>query len=571
MTSVTRTFCLGRGVWFNLHYRDGVLETVEEHDLHSGGVVEPTGIRPREPDSQEETFIARVKERCKGEAAIIDKAHIFLLSDERMVDVFRADLDNSYYTYTPGVPLIEKRAMRGNRVLDADSYKLSHSGVYPNFVTGMFSYGEARTRNDPIVFFGLQMWLMKTWLTPLTRGEIDEAEKFAGAHGEPFDRAPWDKIIDQYDGKLPVTIRALPEGTVVRSGIPLYSVECTDPDLFWLSAYIETSMQRGVWYPTTIASNDYKNYRTCKMYLNESADTLDLLPFMLHDFGGRGVTSEESAQIGGAAHLVYFMGSDTISGVRAANWYYDSPMAAFSCTASEHSVQTAFGKLNQAAYLHKMLDRYAKPGAIVSIVIDGYDTFREGGMLCSPAFVEKIKASGARVVFRPDSGDPREIIPRLLEMQASAFGTTRNSKGYKVINNVGIIQGDGIDHEMMEELLKIVTDMGYSAQNIVFGSGGGLLQKVNRDTYKFAQKASAIQVSGRDWKGISKDPITDPGKKSKSGRVTATRWKMTGELGWADLDQPLSDEFEDIFQTVFKDGELLVRTNLEEVRARARA
>lgn len=566
MTNVTRTFCLGRGVWYNLNYQDGALVHVQEHDMRAGGIVTPA-----DGETLEGLFIRLVDARCAHEEAIIDKANVFLLSDERMVDVYRADLDNSYFTYTPGVPLIEKRAMHGNRVLDADSYKLSHSGVYPNFVTGMFSYGEARTKNDAIVFFGLQMWLMKTWLTPLTRGEIDEAEKFAAAHGEPFDRAPWDKIIDVYDGKLPVTIRALPEGTVVRSGIPLYSVECTDPDLFWLSAYIETSMQRGVWYPTTIASNDYKNYRTCKMYLNESADTLDLLPFMLHDFGGRGVSSEETAQIGGAAHLVYFMGSDTISGVRAANWYYDSPMSAYSVAASEHSVQTAFGKLNQLAYLNRMLDRYAKPGAIVSMVIDGYDTFREAGVLCSPSMVEKIKASGARVVFRPDSGDPREIIPRLLEMQAAAFGTTRNSKGYKVINNVGIIQGDGIDHEMMEELLKIVTDMGYSAQNIVFGSGGGLLQKVNRDTYKFAQKASAIQVSGRDWKGISKDPITDPGKKSKSGRVTATRWKMTGELGWADLDQPLSDEFEDIFQTVFKDGELLIRTNLEEVRARARA
>lgn len=568
-----RTFCIGRGLWFFFHYEGNILVKLEEHNMQTAVDYETAidnfetirpGILEAELARQEflkQVFLDRVSEITSYNSDIHTKAENFLKSDAKMYDALRSD---AAVPYTFG----NKTVMPNNRVLDADSYKLSHSGVYPKEVTGMFAYLEARTKADPIVFFGMQMWIMKTLLTPITVEEVDEAVAFAATHGEPFDRTPWDKVLKVYGGFLPLKIRALPEGTVAKSGVPLYTIECTDPDLFWLVSYIETSAQRGIWYPTTIASNDLKNYRICKRYLNESADTLDSLPFMLHDFGARGVSSEETAQIGGAAHLVYFMGSDTISGVRAANWYYNSPMAAFSVPASEHSVQTAYGKIGQERYLGSMLDRYAKKGAIVSIVLDGYDTYREAMTLCSK-FKDKIIASEAKVVFRPDSGDPLEVIPRLLEMQAATFGFTVNSKGYKVINNVGIIQGDGISTESMEAILNLITSLGYSAQNIVFGSGGALLQKVNRDTYKFAQKSSAVLV-GDSWKGISKSPVTDMGKASKAGRVTATRWKMTGELGYADMSQPLNDEFEDIMQTVYENGKLLITTTLEEVRALAR-
>jgi nicotinamide phosphoribosyltransferase len=271
------------------------------------------------------------------------------------------------------------------------------------------------------------------------------------------------------------------------------------------------------------------------------------------------------------AHLVNFMGSDTISGVRAANFYYDIPMAAFSVPASEHTIQTAFGSTSeqQVEYLRAMIRTYGKPGAILSIVIDGYHTFREATALCT-VLKDEIVASGAKVVFRPDSGDPLEIVPKLLQMQADAFGYDTNELGYKKIRTVGVIQGDGVDALMIDMLLLKIANMGFRADNIVFGSGGALLQKVNRDTYKFAQKACAILVRNPDgseeWVGISKDPITDPGKKSKAGVLTLARSNKTGEYRTISRNA-IDAEWEDQMQVVYRNGELFNLIKFDEVRA----
>jgi len=460
--------------------------------------------------------------------------------------------------------------LQPNPIMKADSYKFSHPFVYKNGIKGMFSYLEARSKGDVIVPFGAQMWVQKNLMTPITMANIDEAEAFAIAHGEPFQRAGWEKVLNVYGGYLPVTIRVVPEGTRVPSQNIIASVECTDPDLFWLSSQLETNMQRGIWYPTTIASNDYKNWRAIRRFALETSDDLSGVPFSLHDFGGRGVSSGETAEVGGAAHLVYFMGSDTIEGVRAANFYYKNSMAAFSVPASEHTVQCSFGSLpwEQREYLEAMLNAFAKPGKIVSIVVDGYDVYREVQQICE--MKDAIIASGARVVLRPDSGDALEIIPRLLKLLEIGFGSTVNTKGYKVINNVGLLQGDGIDYKSMVEIMEVVTLHGYSLSNIVFGSGGGLLQKVNRDTYKFAQKASAILVDEK-WVPVFKDPVTDPGKKSKAGRLTLLRSKMTGEYMTGNMDLPIDDEWEDVMVTLYDHGEMFNLTTLDEVRARAQS
>lgn len=462
--------------------------------------------------------------------------------------------------------------LRTNLILDADSYKLSHAGLYPTDIQGMFAYVEPRIKGETMIPFGLQMWVQKTLLTPITKADIDEAETFAKAHGEPFDRGDWEYILERYHGHLPLTIRAVPEGMRVPSQNILVSVECTDLRVYWLAMYVETSLQRGFWYPTSIATNDYKAKRVFQKYLRLSADNEQALPFMLHDFGGRGVSSEESAQVGGAAHLVNFMGSDTISGVRAANFYYDSPMSAFSVPATEHSIQCAWGPERQEEYLKAVLDKNAKPNAILSVVLDGYDVYREAELLCTK-FRQQIIDSGARVVFRPDSGDPLEVIPRILAMQEVAFGYTVNSKGFKVLNHVGIIQGDGVDTDAIDKILAKVTHLGYSAVNLVFGSGGALLQKVNRDTYKFAQKASAVLVRG-EWVPIFKDPVTDPGKKSKAGRLTLYRSRMTNELVTGSNTGPVDGEWMDMMELVYhsdEGGVIFNKTTLDEVRARVNA
>lgn len=471
--------------------------------------------------------------------------------------------------------------LKSNPILATDSYKLSHPTVYPEGTDGMYAYIEPRTNGkDTVMLFGLQMWLIKFVENPATLDDIYEAEEFAAAHGEPFYRAGWERIVHLHRGIPPIKICAVPEGMPLASGLPLVTIESEDPELAWVVPGIETTLQRGVWYPSTVASMDYAIKRDIAQFYRISGADMSLLPFSLHDFGGRGVTSAEQAEIGGAAHLVNFMGSDTIEGVRAANFYYNSPMAAFSVPATEHSIECAYGGSDEQEeeYLRTVLTKLAKPGGIVSIVIDGYDTFRAAEKLCGP-LKELILQSKAKVVFRPDSGDMMEVVPRLLQMQAAAFGTALTSKGYRKINTVGIIQGDGVDHMQIKSLLGKVLAMGFSADNVVFGSGGSLLQKVNRDTFRFAQKVSAIgknmQVVGAHggtyqmkWSPVNKNPATDRTKASKPGRVRTARSKVTGGFIWYDMDKPLDVEYEDVMRTVFARGKLIDLETLDQIRAR---
>lgn len=482
--------------------------------------------------------------------------------------------------FAPGatdVAYVQEDQLKISLICRMDSYKFSHPFAYPDDVDGqkimgMTSYGTARVASSQVIIpAGMQM-LLKRYLTQrITMEDVEAAEAFAIGHfgRKLFARDAWEKVVTQYGGALPLIIRAVPEGTPIRGSLPIYTVTVLDEDLFWMSAGFETIIQRGIWYPTTIATMDYMIKREIRgMYEVTGAD-MGLLPFTLHDFGGRGVTSAEQAEIGGAAHLFNFMGSDTVEGVLAANFYYKEAMSAFSVYATEHSIECSFGGGREDAvrYLRKQLAN-AVEGGIVSIVIDGYDVYREAEILCTE-LRDEIIASKAKVVFRPDSGDMQEVVPRILRLQEMAFGSTLTSKGFKKINTVGIIQGDGVDHLAIRSLLGKLMALGYSADNVIFGSGGALLQKVNRDTFKFAQKACAILLEDGSWKGISKDPVTDPGKKSKEGVLTTVRSRMNNELMTARLDLgPLNEEFEDIMVLVYHTGTLYNETTLAEIRAR---
>lgn len=485
------------------------------------------------------------------------------------------------------VPYICEDELIINFILRTDSYKFGHPFAYPKSkhrrVVAMSSYGEARGGDGPIVVFGMQMYIKKYLTKQITMAHIEAAEQFALAHfGRPlFARKDWEKVVSQYNGFIPVIIRGLPEGTVCRPGLPLYSVTCLDEDLFWLSSGIETSILRGNWYPTTIASYDYEIKKDLKRFYEISGADMSMLGFALHDFGGRGVSSGETAEIGGAAHLVNFMGSDTVEGVLAANFYYRCPMAAFSVAATEHSIECSF-KLDvqgEREYLMNTLKTFMAPGAIISIVIDGKDVYRAAEMLCADpeikALIIQLGEMGGKCVFRPDSGDMMETVPRILMLQEAAFGSVTNDKGFRKINYVGVIQGDGVDRRglAIKSLTGKIMSMGFRADNIVFGSGGGLLQAVTRDDKKFAQKGSAILVEYEDgtrvWEGIAKDPVTDQGKKSKEGVMTTVRSRMTGQLSAARLDLGLNEEFEDQHILQYHTGTLYNETLLSDVRERA--
>ncbi len=179
----------------------------------------------------------------------------------------------------------------------------------------------------------------------------------------------------------------------------------------------------------------------------------------------------------------------------------------------------------------------------------------------------KIECRDGVIIVRPDSGYPPEIVLKVLDILGECFGYEVNAKGYKVLNpHVRVIQGDGIDYAMVGTILETMKQAGWSADNLAFGSGGGLIQKVDRDTQKCAIKCSAIRVNGT-WRDVLKDPITDPGKRSKAGRLALVK-DADGTLRTV-REEEVSGE--NLLQTVYENGELLVDQTFAEIRERALA
>ena len=459
-----------------------------------------------------------------------------------------------------------------NIILNTDSYKVSMFKQYPAGTTGVYSYIESRGgRYDSTVFFGLQAFIKEYLLQPITQSDIDIADEILTAHGEPFNRAGWQYILDQHMGYLPVVIRAVPEGTVVPVKNVLATIENTDPNCFWLTTWLETALLRAVWYPTTVATQSWKIKQVILDALEKTGDP-SLIDFKLHDFGARGVSSLESAGIGGAAHMVNFMGSDTVTGVLYAREFYNAGIAAFSIPAAEHSTITSWGRDNEIKAYENMLKQFAKPGSIVAIVSDSYDIYNAVDKLWGEELRQQVIDSGATVVIRPDSGDPDVVCRQLVQKLDAKFGSTVNSKGFRVLNNVRLIQGDGVNENTIRTILGSFQAYGYSADNIAFGMGGALLQQVDRDTQRFAMKCSSALINGK-WIDVQKDPVTDSGKKSKAGRVTL--WNSGGEwisavnkpTGWH--DKGIGD-FVDALQEVYRDGKLVKEITFDQVRANAR-
>jgi len=453
-----------------------------------------------------------------------------------------------------------------NLLLNVDSYKCSHWSQYPPKTEKVFSYIESRGGvYDRTKVFGLQMFLKEYLSKPITQADIDEADLFLTAHGEPFNRAGWESLLKKHGGYLPLRIKAVPEGKVVPTLVPLVTVENTDPEFYWVTSYIETALLRAVWYPTTVATVSWSIKQLILDYLERTGDPAGI-SFKLHDFGARGVSSMESAAIGGAAHLTNFMGSDTISGILALMKYYNANgMPAFSIPAAEHSSITSWGRENEKAAYENMLKQFGKPNALFAAVSDSYDILNACDIWGS--MKQEIIDSGAIVVIRPDSGHPETIVTEVVRRLDKHFGSVVNSKGYKVLNNVRVIQGDGINETSIRGILLNLTIAGYSADNVAFGMGGALLQKIDRDTQKFAMKASAALIDGK-WVDVYKDPITDSGKRSKKGRVTLIekdgQFKTIVEGELAEYEEY---GFTEVLKPVWENGKLLIDYTLDEIRA----
>lgn len=456
-----------------------------------------------------------------------------------------------------------------NVILHTDSYKLTHWNQYPEGTETVYSYFESRkdAEFDETVFFGLRPLLAKIEGMAVTKQDVFDAAQLAEAHfgdANLFNFEGWMRIVTEMDGRLPVHIKAVPEGTPVPTGNVLMTVENTVPWAYWLTNHLE-SLLTHVWYPSTVASLSREVKRTLAGWLEVTGPDLSGLPFMLHDFGYRGVSSDESAAIGGLAHLVNFMGTDTLPAMLLGLSTYGAKLEelAFSVPATEHSVMTAQGRDGELEIVSRLLDEH--PTGILSVVGDSFDIYGFANAM-GTRFKERILARDGVFVVRPDSGDPVGVTRTLSKLLWDYFGGTTTPAGFKLLDShVRILWGDGIGPSDIREIVAACAKDGFATANYVFGMGGGLLQKVNRDTQRFAFKSSAQKRNGV-WHDIFKRPI-EGGKVSKKGRLKLIQ-RQDGTF-----DTALFSSFDtDIMETVFINGKMYPGTVPDDfARIRTRA
>lgn len=471
--------------------------------------------------------------------------------------------------------------MKHNPLLATDVYKMSHMVAYCPGTDYVYSYLCARSDRyyRKLVWFGLQYYLQRYLTQPATHDDVAE---FCAYYQSIIGQQPSIDIVNKLTaladlGYWPLRIKALPEGTLVPVKNALMTVESTRPEFYWCVGFVE-SMLLKVWYPTTCATNSHAYREVVDDYCERTGD--GPREFMVHDFGYRSDSSEESAAISGAAHLLSFAGSDTVPALPFIREYYwpvpsDCMM---SVPATEHSVMCSYGADNERAAFARMFELY--PTGFVSIVSDTYDIWR----VCTeymPEFKQVIMERNGRTVIRPDSGNPPDIIcgdplaaegtPEsrgVLRLLDDVFGHTVNEKGYKVLNShIGLIYGDGMYLERYRNTLARMKDMGYAASNLVIGCGG-ILRQGTRDTLGMALKATQVTIDGQE-RSILKSPVTDPGKKSHTGLMRVYK-DDAGLICTQDRVSRKAADQESLLEVVFSDGQLHNKLTFEDVKKNLR-
>lgn len=408
-----------------------------------------------------------------------------------------------------------------NPLLATDVYKLGHMTQYPANTEYIFSYMEARREDVPVVFFGLQAIINRYLNYGVTQYECDQMRQIfidvlspSAKEISTFDK----KLEGLYNlGFIPLAFVAPKEGTITRSKNAILGITNTLPGFGWVVGYFETLLLK-LWNTCTVATYSAAYRALVEKYLQETCYDGHPSEFLVHDFGSRGVSSEETAAVSGAAHLLSFTGTDNIQAVAYLKDYYDSkPEHYNSISASEHSVMASYGPKAEHIALGKLLETEGP----VSIVADTYDYFNWLTTVL-PQYKDKIMARKYKTVIRPDSGVPKDIILKTLPILAELFGFSTNTKGYKELHPaIGIIYGDGMHYDTFAEVLEAMKQAGWATNNLVIGVGGLLLQNHSRDDFGFSLKAAALTSKSHLGKiktePLQKDPATDPTKKSKAG------------------------------------------------------
>lgn len=452
-----------------------------------------------------------------------------------------------------------------NIIINTDNYKHCHYPLYPKGTEYVSSYIESRGGEFPVqMFVGLQAFIREFLMHPITLEDIDEAEFTEREQGMHFNRENWLGILNDHGGYLPVEIEAVPEGTVLPVKNVLVQVINTDPKYWWATSFFETALLRAVWYPTVVGTISWLAKQQVKHSMARTSDNPQLVRHILHDYGARGVSSQESAALGGLAHLVNFSQSDTVPGIIAAKKYYNAVDPSNSGPNAEHAGFCAWGRDEEAEAMRNMLEVHADSGAAL-LLTDTYDHENAVKNIIGGELKEQIEKFPGLVGARPDSGDVVQVTADTTEWLMDAFGYTVNSKGFKVLPDfIRVVQGDGVNRNSFPKVLAELERRGFATDNAVYGMGGGLLQHCNRDTMEFGMKANAAKVNGQ-WRDICKAPTGDSMKHSKAGRL-ALRC-VDGEYTTVRRDSIPEQENELV--PVFRNGQLLKKWDFSELIERS--
>ncbi|KAG1671877.1 hypothetical protein FOA52_003444 [Chlamydomonas sp. UWO 241] len=441
----------------------------------------------------------------------------------------------------------------------------------------MVAYGEFRRgyENDiedtRLLFYGIRYLIEEYVSQQWTMEDVEKADMFYRTHLAPafsqfpFPRELFAKFVVENNGYFPVTIEALPEGTCIHARVPVYQITA-EGEYSPLCTFLETLLTM-VWYPTTVATLSRRARDVVEASFEKTSEGGKRSPLVesrLQDFGFRGCTSVEQSIIGGCAHLLSFTGTDTMSAAYYAQFHLNGGRpVGMSVPATEHSVMTAWRTETEA--IENMIDKFGS--GIFSIVMDSYDYAKALSEVLPSIAVKKV-GKGGYMVLRPDSGDPTEAVLMALVAADRVFGSTMNRRGYKVVNGAGVIQGDGIDVRVMAKICGSVEASGFSAESVVYGMGGGLLQKVNRDTMSFATKLNHIVYAGGKARDCMKQPLTDSGKFSLPGVLAVKRYR--GVPTAFPKDSGEVSEAENLLRVVYDKGPVagLVWDDFDTVRAR---
>lgn len=503
--------------------------------------------------------------------------------------------------------------MKKNPLLMTDGYKTSHHRMYPEGTTVVYSNYTLRgvdrmpENAKEIVVFG-QQYVFKYihdlydeyFFKQPKEIVIGEAKKYLSSYLNcDYDVSHFEELYDL--GYLPIHVKSLDEGIVISDRIPILTIYNTHPKFFWLPNFLETLISSLIWKPVHSASLAYGYKKILTKWVKQTDEkNLGFVNFQGHDFSFRGMQHPESAISSGMGFLTSFYGTDTIPTLESVKYYYKSENVAFSVPASEHSVMTAYGKEDEIGAFKRILDLY--PTGIVSVVSDSFDLWKVCTEFVTILKDQILSRDGGKLVIRPDSGDPVDIIcgsmydsslhfgdgkkinftantpeeKGVIELLWEVFGGTINEQGYKVLDpHIGVIYGDAITLERAEKICERLALKGFASTNIVFGVGSYSLGYATRDQQGGAQKSTYVEVNGVGIE-IFKDPVTDNGLKKSArgllqvvktygsdslGKLHENGYKLNDQVSW---DEEKTGEL----RTIYLDGVLVKETSLSEIRER---